>query len=595
MHNQLQLAHILKGGEFLVKETPTDQIFLPEVLSDEQKMIQSMASGFVLNEIVPNVERIEAQAPGIMDHLFKTCGELGLLGAHMPEAYGGMHLDFNTNTIICQALGPAGSFNTPFAAHTGIGMLPILNFGTEAQKQKYLPGLISGQLKAAYCLTEPGSGSDALAAKTRADLTADGSAYLINGQKMWISNAGFADIFIVFAKIDGTKFTGFIVERNTPGLTFGEEEKKLGIKGSSTRQVFFENVSVPVTQLLGEIGKGHRIAFNALNMGRFKLGAFCIGGNRSLINRSIAYAKERIQFGKSISEFGAIKYKIAEQIIRDFAAESSIFRISNLMQLKIQELEVGGMDYAQATLQAAQEYALECSITKIAGSESLDFIVDETLQIHGGIGYSEELPIARAYRDSRINRIYEGTNEINRLLIIDMLFKKALNGDIDLVNAAWEVQKELTKMPSFEQDNTPWAAEKKALANMKKLVLMTVGAAGKYQMDGKLDLQIEQEIVMNGADMIFDTYLTESIILRVLKLSEMGLATEVHEAILKVFIWDATQRAVKNAKDALSSFVEGDLHKTFMMGIKRFDAYPPPNVKKLRRIIADYYLSTGQY
>lgn len=593
MHNQLLSVDVIKGGEFLVKETPLDHIFLPEVLSEEQKMIQAMASGFVSSEIEPNVEKIENQAPGIMDHLFKTCGELGLLGAHMPESYGGIHLDFNTNTLICQAFGSAGSFNTPFAAHTGIGMLPILNFGTEAQKQKYLPGLISGDLKAAYCLTEPGSGSDALAAKTRADLSSDGNSYVLNGQKMWISNAGFADIFIVFAKIGGTQFTGFIVERNTPGLTFGEEEKKLGIKGSSTRQVFFENVNVPLEQLLGEIGKGHRIAFNALNMGRFKLGAFCIGGNRKLINRSMEYAKERVQFGKSISSFGAIKYKIAEQIIRDFAAESGIFRISNLIHLKIEELVASGLDYAKATLQAAQEYALECSITKIAGSESLDYVVDETLQIHGGIGYSEELPIARAYRDSRINRIYEGTNEINRLLIIDMLFKKALNGEIDLVNAAWEVQKELTKMPSLDQDQSLWAQESKAVTQMKKLVLMTIGAAGKFQMDGKLDLQTEQEIMMNGADMIIDTYLAESILLRILKLNTLGLVKPIHEAILKVFLWDATQRVVKNAKDAISSFVEGDLHKTFMMGIKRFDAYPPPNVKNLRRMIADHYLEHG--
>lgn len=593
MHNQLHSVHILKGGEFLVKETLLDQIFLPEVLSEEQKMIQAMASGFVSNEIEPNVEKIENQAPGIIDHLFKTCGELGLLGAHMPESYGGMHLDFNTNTLICQALGPAGSFNTPFAAHTGIGMLPILNFGTEEQKQKYLPGLISGDLKAAYCLTEPGSGSDALAAKTRADLSPDGKYYVLNGQKMWISNAGFADIFIVFAKIGGTQFTGFIVEKNTAGLTLGEEEKKLGIKGSSTRQVFFENVKIPAEQLLGEIGKGHRIAFNALNMGRFKLGAFCIGGNRRLINQSMRYAKERVQFGQSISSFGAIKHKIAEQIIRDFAAESGIFRISNLVHLKIEELVASGLDYAQATLLAAQEYALECSITKIAGSESLDYVVDETLQIHGGIGYSEELPVARAYRDSRINRIYEGTNEINRLLIIDMLFKKALNGDIDLVNAAWEVQKELTKMPSLDQDQSLWAQERKAVTQMKKLVLMTVGAAGKFQMDGKLELQTEQEIVMNGADMIIDTYLAESVLLRILKLNEIGLASPIHDAILKVYVWDATQRIVKNAKDAISSFVEGDLHKTFMMGIKRFDAYPPPNVKILRRMIADHYLQKG--
>ncbi len=580
---------ILKGGEFLVRETSPQEVFIPEELNEEQRMARKMVEDFLEQEIYPNVSKIEKQEDNIVVRLLKKTGDLGLLGAHMPPEYGGMALDTNTNSVISEAFGPAGSFIVAFAAHTGIGMLPILYFGTEEQKQKYLPGLISGDLKAAYCLTEPGSGSDALAAKTRADLSADGKYYILNGQKMWISNAGFADIFIVFAKIDGEKFTGFIVERNTPGLTLGAEEDKMGIKGSSTRQVFFENVHVPVENVLGEIGKGHLIAFNALNIGRYKLGIMCLGGCKKTIEMATRYANERHQFGQPIGNFGAIQYKLAEMAIRTFAGESAAYRTSQLMQDRKEAAEAEGKSYGQAMLEAAEEYAIECSILKVYGSEATDYCVDENVQIHGGIGFSEEYPAARAYRDSRINRIYEGTNEINRMLLVDQLLRRALKGHFDLVGPAWAVQKELAAMPSFEQWKGPYAEERRAVADFKKIILMTAGAAAKMQMDGKLNLKEEQEILLNCADMLIDLFVAESMLLRVQKLSERADKPQpqaVYDAMLQVFLHDATARMTKNATDALCSFAEGDLLKTFLMGLKRFAKYPPVNVKEKRRLIA---------
>lgn len=582
-------AAVLKGGEFLVRDTRPEEVFIPEELNEEQRMARKMVEDFLEQEVYPNTPKIEKQEDGIVVRLLKKTGELGLLGAHMPPEYGGMALDTNTNSVISEAFGPAGSFIVAFAAHTGIGMLPILYFGTEEQKQKYLPGLISGDLKAAYCLTEPGSGSDALAAKTRADLSADGKHYILNGQKMWISNAGFADIFIVFAKIGGEKFTGFIVERNTPGLTLGAEEDKMGIKGSSTRQVFFENVHVPVENVLGEIGKGHLIAFNALNIGRYKLGIMCIGGCKKVIEMATRYANERHQFGQPIGNFGAIQYKLAEMAIRTFAGESAAYRTSQLMQDRKEAAEAEGKSYGQAMLEAAEEYAIECSILKVYGSEASDYCVDENVQIHGGIGFSEEYPAARAYRDSRINRIYEGTNEINRMLLVDQLFRRAMKGHFDLVGPAWAVQKELAAMPSFEKLEGPYAEEHRAVADFKKIILMTAGAAAKMQMDGKLNLKEEQEILLNCADMLIDLFLAESMLLRVQKLSERTdkpQPQEVYDAMLQVFLHDVTARMTKNATDALASFAEGDLLKTFLMGLKRFTKYPPVNVKQKRRLIA---------
>jgi alkylation response protein AidB-like acyl-CoA dehydrogenase len=489
-----------------------------------------------------------------------------------------------------------GSLSVPFVAHTGIGMLPILYFGTEAQKQKYLPELISGDLQAAYCLTEPNSGSDALNAKTRADLSADGSHYVVNGQKMWISNAGFADIFIVFAKVGGEKFTGFVVDAHSKGITLGEEEDKLGIKGSSTRQVFFENVQVPAENVLGEVGKGHLIAFNALNIGRYKLGVMCVGGNKVVINMATAYANERHQFDQPIANFGAIQHKLAEMTIRNFAAESAAYRISQSMQDKKAAESANGKSFGQATLEAAEEYAIECSILKVVGSEVTDFCVDENVQIHGGMGFSEEVPAARAYRDSRINRIYEGTNEINRLLMVDQLFKRALKGQLDIVGPAWAVQKELSSMPSMERPEGDYAEESKAVADFKKIILMVAGSAAKMQMDGKLNLKEEQEIVMNCADMLIDLYTAESLLLRVQKLSGMSQKEqpqEVYDAMLQVYIHDATARMTKNATDALASFAEGDLLKTFLMGVKRFTKYPPVNVKAKRRLVAEAVRKAG--
>lgn len=593
---ETQATDTLKGGEFLIKDSDYRQVFIPEEFNEEQLMIRQMAADFLNNEIDPIRDRIEKQEPGLSPALLKKMGELGLLGAHMPAEYGGMELDTNTNTIISEVFGALGSFSVPFAAHTGIGMLPILYFGTDEQKARFLPGMIAGDIKAAYCLTEPGAGSDALNSKSRADLSADGSHYVLNGQKMWISNSGFADVFIVFAKIDGDKFTGLILDAKSPGISLGEEEDKLGIKGSSTRQVFFENVQVPAENVLGAVGKGHLIAFNALNIGRYKLGVMCMGGNKVVLKMAATYASERQQFGQPIGNFGAIKHKLAEMAIRNFATECATYRTSQLMQDKKNAEAAAGASYGQSMLEAAEEYAIECSILKVLGSEVTDYCVDENVQIHGGIGYSEEYPAARAYRDSRINRIYEGTNEINRLLMIDQLFKRALKGELDIVSPAWAVQKELASMPSMERLEGPYAEETKAVADFKKIILMTAGGAAKMQMDGKLNLKEEQEIIMNCADMMIDLFAAESMLLRVRKLSEIqekAQPQEVYDAMLQVFLHDATARMTKKATDGIASFAEGDLQKTFLMGLKRFNKYPAVNVKEKRRLIADAVLKAG--
>ncbi len=582
----------LKGGQFIIKDSSPEDVFVPEEFNEEQLMVKEMVQDFLKTEIYPNIEKIEHQEDEIAFKILKKAADLGLLGTHMPMDFGGMEMDTNTNSLILDTIGPGGSFNTTFAAHTGIGMLPILYFGTDAQKEKYLPKLIEGTWAASYCLTEPNAGSDALSSKTTAVLSDDGKNYILNGQKMWISNAGFAHVFIVFAKIDAEKFTCFIVERGAEGMTFGAEEKKMGIKGSSTRQVFFENTPVPVENVLGTIGRGHEIAFNVLNMGRFKLSVMAIGGAKESANRAIKYANERHQFKVPISSFGAIKHKIAEQAIRLFACDSANYRVSDLIQTKVAEYKEAGMSYADAKLKGAEEYAVECAILKVAGSEIASFVIDETLQIHGGIGFSEEGDSARAYRDIRIARIYEGTNEINRLLTVDMLLKRAMKGRIDLVGPAWAVQKELTSMPSFDQPEGKFGNETKAVADMKKACLLVAGAAAKMQMDRQLNLKHEQEILMNIADILTDVFLAESALLRVQKLETLGSKTpsDVLENIVKVFINDAVARTQKNASDAICSFAEGDLLKTLLLGLKRFTKYPPLNVKSARRVIADYLI-----
>lgn len=578
-------SEALNGGEFLIKDQSANNVFIPEELNEEQQMIRSMVREFAVGAVADSPV-MEKQV-----ELLQRAGELGLLSSHIPEEFGGMPMDTNTNTLINEEMGYIpGGFTTTFAAHIGIGTLPILYFGTPEQRAKYLPGLATGELKASYCLTEPSSGSDALSAKTTAVLNEAETHYILNGQKMWITNAGFADVFIVFAKIDGEKFTGFIVEKDMKGLTLGAEEHKLGIKGSSTRQVFFENVEVPVENLLGEIGKGHLIAFNILNVGRFKLGVLTMGGSKSALNVAVRYAKERVQFKKPIASFGAIQHKLAEMAIRTFTTESTCYRVSDLMQDKEHQLIAGGMSRKEALLEAAEEYAIECAILKVLGSETADYCVDENVQVHGGYGFSEEYPAAMAYRDSRIGRIYEGTNEINRMLSVNMLLKRAMKGALDITGPAWAVQKELASMPSFDSPEGKYGEEYKAVKNFKKLILMVAGAAVKMQMEGKLDLRTEQEILMNVADMMITAYNAESTLLRVDKLQDnvnKKQKQEVYDAVLKTYMFDATASMEKFAKEALVSFAEGDLLKTMLMGLKRFVKYPPVNVKNNRRLIAE--------
>lgn len=588
-------SSVLKGGEFIIKESKAADVFIPEEFNEEQLMVQQMAKDFVDSEVKAHIHKLEKQENNIAATMLEKAGELGLLGSHIPEKYEGMSLDTNTNTLISEEMGKGYSFSVSFAAHTGIGMLPILYYGTEEQKQKYLPDLAAGKLKACYCLTEPSSGSDALAAKTKAVLNDAGTHYILNGQKMWISNSGFADIFIVFAKIDGNLFTGFIVERNTEGMTLGAEEDKMGIKGSSTRQVFFENAPVPVENVLGTIGKGHHIAFNVLNVGRFKLGALSLGACKDSIDLAVNYASERQQFKQPIANFGAIQYKLAEQSIRSYALESSQYRVSNLLQDRINSLKTEGKGIEESKLNAAEEYAIECAILKVYGSEVLDYVVDETVQIFGGLGFSEEFGAARAYRDARINRIYEGTNEINRLLSVDMLLKRAMKGSLDLTGPAWAVQKELLSVPTTPKPEGEFGEHKFVLQNLKKVLLIVAGGAVKYQMDGKMNLKEEQEILMNIADILIDIFNLESVLLRVEKRKGMKKDCSVQKNILDVLLHDVADRIRKNATDALISFAESDELRMMLMGVKRYTKHTPCNIKESRRAIAQKLIEENSY
>ena len=593
------LANTLnKGGEFIVKDTDASSVFIPEEKNEEQKMIEEMVDSFVKNEVWPVIDRLEKLEEGLAPSLMEKMGELGLLGTHMPEAYGGMNLDFITNTIIGERIGPSGSFSVSYNAHTGIGMLPILYFGTEEQKNKYLPKLASGEWKASYCLTEPSSGSDALAAKSKAVLNKERTHYILNGQKMWITNAGFADVFTVFAKVDGELFTGFILEKGMEGLTLGAEERKMGIKGSSTRQVFLENVMVPVENVLGEIGKGHLIAFNVLNTGRFKLGASCLGGCKQVTSISIQYANERVQFNSPISAFGAIQSKIADQSIQTFVTECAIYRIADLISDKIKLLKEGGMNEAQAKLEAAEEYAIECSILKIQGSEALDIVVDEGVQIHGGMGYSEEGTIARAYRDSRINRIFEGTNEINKMVIMNTIFKKAMKGELDIATPAMTVQQQLMegKLPTVE-DKGDYNNDYQTVANFKRLLHIILGSVGQQAMSDKINLREEQELLMTMADMVVDIFNAESTLLRIDKMSKFATRQDidVYHAILRSYLYDANARMQKSAMDAIGIFVTDDLIPMYMKGIKALTRYPVQNIKELKRKIASPQIGANEY
>lgn len=585
----------LKGGEWLIKPSAPEDTFTADDFSEEQLMIRDMCDQFLDMEVYPNLDRIDALEAGLMPSLVAKAGDQGLLATAFPEAYGGMGKDFVTSTIINEYLGGGYSFSVAVAAHTGIGTLPILYFGTEEQKQKYIPKLITGEWAGAYGLTEPNSGSDALSAKTTAKLSEDGKHYLLNGQKCWITNGGFAHVYTVFAKVDGDKFTGFIVERGTEGFTQGPEELKMGIKGSSTVQLYFQDAKVPVENVLGEIGKGHKIAFNILNIGRLKLCAAALGGARRSMNISVEYAKTREQFKQPIANFGAMKHKIAEMTIKTFVAESALYRTAAWIDAKEKEQLESGKHFNEALLSAAEEYAIECAMLKVYGSEVLDFVVDEGVQIHGGNGFSAEYNISRAYRDSRINRIYEGTNEINRLLILDMTLKRAMGGRLDLMGPAMNAQKDLMSIPDFSsEEETTFSRELKLINNFKKAILIAAGAAVQKLM---MKIENEQEVLMNLTDMAIETFNAESALLRVIKLSAAkGEAnTQLQQDMMRTYLYDAADKILKSGKDAVNAFAEGDEQRMILMGLRRFTKAEPFNVKDARRRIADKVIAEGKY
>ncbi len=585
-----------KGGEFLIRETHAEDIFIPEEWTEEQLMIAQACIDFLEQEVYPNLDRIDAQEEGLMQSLLDKSGQLGLLGISIPDEYGGSGRDFTTGMLVTESLGSGHSFSVAMAAHTGIGTLPILYYGTEAQKKKYIPKLATGEWKACYCLTEPGSGSDANSGKTKAVLTPDGKHYLINGQKMWITNGGFADVFIVFAKIDADEnLSAFIVEKNFGGITLNPEEHKMGIKGSSTRQIFFNDCKVPVENLLSDRQNGFKIAVNILNLGRIKLAGAAIGGAKGISTQSVKYANERHQFGRPISKYGAIRYKLAEQATRIFACESAIFRCSQNVEDAIKNLIASGMEEGKAKLKGVEQFAVEAAILKVYGSEVLDYNADEGVQIYGGMGYSADAPMERAYRDSRINRIFEGTNEINRMLTVDMMLKRAMKGELDLMGPATAVANELLQIPDFGNgEDKLFSAEKKYVANFKKCVLLVAGAAVQKLM---MQLAKEQEVLMNIADMIIDVYIGESLQLRVEKLVSIKGEAACTEQIDMMRVWlnDAADRINKAGKDAINSFAEGDEQRMLLMGLKRFSKVAPLNVKEARRRIAAKVIAENKY
>ncbi len=598
MSTTVESKQAIRGGEFLIKETDASEIFIPEEWSEEQKMIAQTCHDFLDQEVYPNLDEIDSmQHPELMPGLLDKAGELGLLGTSVPEQFGGFGMNFNTSMLVAEVLGAGHSFAVAISAHTGIGTLPILYYGNEEQKAKYLPKLATGEWKAAYCLTEPDSGSDANSGKTKAVLTDDGKHYVINGQKMWITNGGFADVFIVFAKIDNDKnLSAFIVEKEYGGVTMNEEEKKMGIKGSSTRQIFFNDCKVPVENLLSERENGFKIAVNILNIGRIKLGAAAVGACKAIISNAVNYANERKQFGTSISSFGAIKHKIASMASKVFASESAHYRAGQNIDDAFDAMIEEGMEEAQAKLKSVEEFAIECAILKVHGSEVLDYVVDEGVQVYGGMGFSAEGPMDRAYRDARINRIFEGTNEINRMLCIDMLLKRAMKGKLDLMNPAMAVQKELMSIPDFgaSDDGELFAKEKKALINLKKAGLMVAGAAVQKYMQKLGD---EQEILMELANMLIEGYVAESALLRVEKLvRQFGeAAVAIKTDMMRVYLYEAIEKAAYAGKQAIYAFAEGDEQRMMLMGLKRFTKLDPYNLKEARRRIAEHVIEKNEY
>jgi len=588
----------LNGGEFLVKDITTNEIFSIEELSEEQKMLRDSAKEFIDKEVVPNKERFEKKDYAYTEEVMRKIGEMGFLGIAVPEAYGGLGMGFVTTMLACDYIsGTTGSLATAYGAHTGIGTLPILLYGSEYLKNKYLPDLAAGTKFGAYCLTEPDAGSDANSGKTRAKLSEDGKHYIINGQKMWISNAGFADTFTLFAKIDDDKnITGFVINRseleNPDSLTFGEEEHKLGIRASSTRQVFFNDMKVPVENLLGERNNGFKIALNALNVGRIKLAAACLDAQRRILNHSLTYSTERKQFGVSINTFGAIRKKLAEMATGAFVSEAGSYRGAKDVENKIEELVAGGMNHEEAELKGVEEFAVECSILKVFVSDLAQHSADEGIQIFGGMGFSEDTPMESAWRDSRISRIYEGTNEINRLLAVGMLIKRTMQGKIDLLTPAKNVGKELMGIPSFDiPDYSEYMSEEKeVIKNLKKVFLMVSGSAlQKYMMD----IEKQQHLLLNASEILNQIYMAESAILR----AEKHFDTDsVEAAMARLNLYKAVDIIATNAKEGIVSFSEGDEQRMMLAGLRRFTKYVnTPNPIALTEKIASHFIAKGSY
>jgi alkylation response protein AidB-like acyl-CoA dehydrogenase len=582
-----------RGGAFLITTTAPEDVFTPADLTDDQRLIGQTAEEFVAKEVVPNIPQLELHKEGLLAQMLKKAGEIGLLGGAIPESYGGAGLDKVSATILAEKLAGYASFAVSHGGHAGIGTIPIVYFGTEEQKKKYLPKIATGELLSCYCLSEPQAGSDALAARTRAVLSPDGKSWILNGQKMWITNGGFADVYIVFAKVDGEKFSCFIVERGTPGFTNGTEEHKMGIRGSSTVPIFFENAHIPKENLLHEIGRGHIVAFNTLNVGRFSLGAYCLGGAKKVLEASSKYSKERTAFGKQLAEFGLIKAKLGEMAIRIYAVESMIYRSAGMIEGAVSAAD-SGTDKTKQAMEVLEEYAIESSISKVVGSETVDYCVDEGVQIFGGYGFHEDYPVARAYRDSRVNRIFEGTNEINRMLIIQMLMKRAMAGILPLIPAAKKLGEEILAGPSFEEASTgAFAEEERSLAQAKKIFLLAAGTAVEKFREKLAD---HQEIVAALSNIVMDVYAMESSLRRAQKsaTARSSVAAVMADAA-GAFIYDAMDRIEKEARTALAATADGDTLVTQLAVLRRFAKHAPLDTIAIRRRVADAVLAQDRY
>jgi alkylation response protein AidB-like acyl-CoA dehydrogenase len=585
----------ISGGSFLLESRRTDEVFTPEDFNEQQQLIGQTAEEFTTNEILPNIEKMEHKDFSISRDLLKKAGDLGLSGVEIPEAYGGLEMDKVTAAVIADHIAQYAGFATTWGAHSGIGMLPLVYFGTDGQKKKYLPRLAAGEIVGAYALSEASSGSDAMNCRARAQLTSDGKHYILNGEKMWITNAGFADLFTVFAKIDGEKFTAFLVERNFPGFSVGAEEHKMGIRGSSTCPIILNDCKVPAENLLGEIGKGHIIAFNILNIGRFKLGAMCVGGGRVSLQQAIGYAKQRKAFHKVIADFGLVREKIANMATLIYVGESLVYRTVGMMDGALSEVDKSGVDATKETRKAIEEYAVECSIIKVWASEMVDYVVDETMQIYGGYGFVEEYPAERAYRDSRINRIFEGTNEINRLIITGFLLKRAMSGQLPLMPAIKKLMDEVLSGPSMSEElEGMFADELKLVGQAKKLGLFVAGAATQKYMQA---IQDQQEIMGAIADMTIETYAMESAVLRAQKIAENKgeAAAEIPIAMTRVYLTQAMEKVESAAKKVIAAVADGDMLRTQLAILRRLAKHEPFNTIELRQQIAQKMIERGKY